>query len=747
MSTVSKSYAPHLAELLARLKRQIWAYVLADGILLAVAWLIVSFWIAFAVDFLPVTVGSTEMPRPARAVVLALILVGLGIICHRAIVRRLLFRLRDRQLALLIERRHPELQERLLTSVDVITADGDLGTRMLQRIRDQVQQLLGTIQLPRVFNFAPLVRRALLAIVLIGTVVPVAIWRGELLTLAVRRLYLLDDQPYPRRTHLELLGFTNGERTVARGSQVTIRVRADATRRTPPPHVCTISYRLADGSRGRVNMSKEGVPQDGFQEYTYDGKPFNSLLDEVVFDIRGNDFTLRQQRVRVVDSPQIVAAQIRMVLPPYTGLLPREVPYRPGLPVPIGSEIRLTVRANKSLVAATMVAAADDAPTRQLQPTATDGQTLVIELPAVIADIQLDLTLMDSDGIASLEPYPIQLATLPDRLPEVDVQLKGIGTAVTTMARIPLEGKIEDDYGLKSISVIVQQTGRPDFHLEVGGTETNPFRAELDLRELGQRGELTLSEGTRLAVGIQATDHYDLTSESRVGEGDRYDLDVVRPEELLSLLEARELGLRQRFEQIVDEMQQMRDSLARAAMPAETAGTGGDEPGESAESVVIEDEPTGGGLQLLRIQRAIQHVDRATLEVLGVAFAFQDIREELINNRVDTPERVRRLGEDIAQPLQAIADLTMRQLGETLAGFEQSCRGDADLAVRQQRGQASLQQTDEVILAMEQVLAKMLDLESYNELLEIVRSLIRDQEVLEERTREEQRRQALELLK
>ena len=63
MSTASPPYTPHLAELLARLKRHIWGYVLVDGVLFAILWLIVSFWVAFAIDFLPVTVGSTEMPQ------------------------------------------------------------------------------------------------------------------------------------------------------------------------------------------------------------------------------------------------------------------------------------------------------------------------------------------------------------------------------------------------------------------------------------------------------------------------------------------------------------------------------------------------------------------------------------------------------------------------------------------------------------------------------------------------------------
>ena len=52
-----------------------------------------------------------------------------------------------------------------------------------------------------------------------------------------------------------------------------------------------------------------------------------------------------------------------------------------------------------------------------------------------------------------------------------------------------------------------------------------------------------------------------------------------------------------------------------------------------------------------------------------------------------------------------------------------------------------------MLAELEEVLAKMQDLETYNELLEIVRDLLKDQEKLIERTQQERKRQTLEELK
>ena len=59
----------------------------------------------------------------------------------------------------------------------------------------------------------------------------------------------------------------------------------------------------------------------------------------------------------------------------------------------------------------------------------------------------------------------------------------------------------------------------------------------------------------------------------------------------------------------------------------------------------------------------------------------------------------------------------------------------------------SVAQADEILLAMESVLEKMLDLETYTELVDLIRSMIKDQEDLTSRTESQRKKAALDLLK
>ena len=68
-------------------------------------------------------------------------------------------------------------------------------------------------------------------------------------------------------------------------------------------------------------------------------------------------------------------------------------------------------------------------------------------------------------------------------------------------------------------------------------------------------------------------------------------------------------------------------------------------------------------LRTLRVQQALQNSRKNTQETLGVAEAFDDIRLQLTNNRIDTEELKLRLGPGIAEPLRKIADADVPRIG------------------------------------------------------------------------------------
>jgi hypothetical protein len=107
----------------------------------------------------------------------------------------------------------------------------------------------------------------------------------------------------------------------------------------------------------------------------------------------------------------------------------------------------------------------------------------------------------------------------------------------------------------------------------------------------------------------------------------------------------------------------------------------------------------------------------------------------LTNNRIDIPDLKNRLREQIAQPLHRIGGRRMSELAERLELVEEHLQ-DANAAPELGRAIAL---ADEVLVEMRQVLDRMLELETYNEVLELLRGIINDQQEINRRTKERQK--------
>src|SRR5438270_8015844 len=121
MATTYSEFAltSDLRSLLAGLRWRIRLYIWLEGLALAVIWLGLMFWLGFGLDYLPILMGSSEMPIIARAILLTATGGVLGYILYRWIFRRTFVHLGDRSMALLLERRFDLFNDSLVTAVEM----------------------------------------------------------------------------------------------------------------------------------------------------------------------------------------------------------------------------------------------------------------------------------------------------------------------------------------------------------------------------------------------------------------------------------------------------------------------------------------------------------------------------------------------------------------------------------------------------------------------------------------------------
>lgn len=737
--------APHLAPpiraALDALRRRIRRYVWLEGLGAAACWLGAMFWLTLAADWL------FEPGAGWRVGLLVASVVGLIAVVWWTAGRKAWVPISPSNLAMLLERRFPDFCDSLLTAV-ALAAEPNPACNpvLLARTCQQAEEPLGRVRVAHVLNVRPLLRRWAAALALLCPIAAFALASPEAVGVWLRRTLLLSDELWPRHTRLVLEGFQNNVAKVARGADLEILIKADLSMPLVPE---TVEVRYRGQHRLRRLMTRVGRadPQrDRYQEYSY---TFRGVLTPIEFDVAGGDVVLRGLRIDVVENPTIVEMVLDCHYPAYMDRPPRSLPVTGPMPVPAGTGITVRARSNKELVRVAVESGHDasSAPPQYLAPS-SDPRCFQYSIPRLTEDRTLLFTLWDTDGIKSREPVRLTLAAVPDQRPELSVQMRGIGSAVTPQASIPATGRVTDDHGIARIwfeyAIDAQQPKTEPIASPPGHPTEYPLHQSLDLRPRGLRA------GQKLLLCVKAEDRCSLTPQPNVGTSDRWLLDVVTPEQLRTLLQSRELVLRQRFESIMREVTETRDGLVRVSGTGGASATAptppapaGVEPGQPAPAPSAAPTDRLSVQRTLHVQWAQQNSRKNAHETGALAEAFAEIREELIHNRIDTEELKSRLEDGIARPLRQIADQMFpefdRRLDHALAAM-------GDPAKTSEALKASCQQIDEILLAMRQVLSRMIELEDYHEAVELLKGIIQSQQELREQTERYYKQRRRELL-
>ncbi len=321
------------------------------------------------------------------------------------------------------------------------------------------------------------------------------------------------------------------------------------------------------------------------------------------------------------------------------------------------------------------------------------------------------------------------------------------------------------------------KTAKPgEDEADAGETKDAPDgeKPKQDAKPSSEVAKYELKPGQKLFVTMKARDACTLEGGSHTGVSQRFALDVVTEEELRGILNDRERVLRQRFEQIIGEMSTTRDSLMEVtfeprdlkppekktpekdtpdkkddpkrddAAKDDAAKPAGDkketpaasEPGEAEKKIEITPQMLRA-VASLSAQRAQQISTKNSGEVEGVAAGFEDIQDELDNNRLLTEELTSRLRDGVSIPLRRIVEKMFPDFQKKLETLDNLVLDQASAKEqREQALQAAQKQADAILVEMDLVRAKMLEFEEFNEAIKLVREILEAQKQLNQATKD-----------
>lgn len=728
-----------IRQLISRWRRMLrWLATIEGAGVLCMGGLLL-FWLHFGFDVL------FEPTVPWRLPLTLALLLGLAALYYRFVLSVWRADPTDAELALVLESRLPQLQDRLMTAIELDAAhrpENAGSPALVEATIRQTRQLLYPVRLGRLVHWRPILTWWTCALALAAVVVVAVVCRNDFFRIWVARTLTLADTRYPRHTRLQLVGIEGPTHRVAIGRDFELEVNADSAL-IVPDRVAVDFWMLKSRVGASPFMTKVGV--NHFRHV------FRSVLEPISFTVRGGDDESEQVVLEAVPPPLLESVIMAVTYPPYVQRPPEEFSLQgTALSLPRGSHVQLKMTASKPLESLSLTSKQST----QNSDSSTAAAEMVVERQNsrhFTASFELDQSLpleanfRDLDGIVADPPVPVDLVVVEDKPPTLRMALEGIGTLITPAARVPLRLEVVDDYGLGELSFAI--TIERASSKEANDKEASPKTAaesrtlpiELAAKELSARSQhfrgiraieippLELKAGDRLTLIAVASDRCELPAPQQA-RSEPIVFDVVTAEDLLGQLATRELNLRQRFEQMVREVTQVRQQLAQL----------------SSQSAAKPNDPEG--LVALYADRALQALRKSANEASSIFAGFRMLRDELVNNRIENTSLIDRLEQGILVPMERLIAGDFPAAGTAIAAVSSQATARPGAAAPSDQILRAEGATDEVLARCQEILRAMLKMESFNELVAMLRELIDEQDRLTEKTRQEEKKRILDLL-
>jgi hypothetical protein len=803
------SLPPAVAVLLKRVRLRLRRDSAIAGGLMAVCLAAAVFWATTTLDVSWFQLQRLELPVGLRAILLAVMLPAAIWVLATRIGLPLIRRVRDTDVALLVERRFPEFKDRLVTTVESskgLPLDGPLSQPMLERTVSQAARIADQISADDVFDPSALKRLGKIAGSLVGSILLLGLFQPQLIQRWWSAFIRCDEIYHQRTTNLKVVAISQpGDRRIdfewteekllyrhARGADLELELLVpDGGPSEGKSWVVPDRIRLdvirADGTRSRTYITATATSGREFRFVV------TRLQEPIEIEVLAGDYRSRvPYRIEVVNPPGLDTMKLTCTYPEYTGWnsqRERNLTVNGSeVALPAGTSFELNATASKSLQAVRIVTdqfelAGDRQASRltlrdgrsvesngkplisadgQLiaasfrvelaQQTATDVVSAeqggvkepsaqdvydsgVLRIPS---NTNLRFFLHDDDDVMSASPESLRIQGVEDKPPVVVAQMTGIDNAITRLAKIPITGRIKDDYGLKSAGFEFQVDDETNWRPRpfraaspAGSMDVELRRSETEPFEIFDVQLLELSEGQRVTLSVVASDTNVMPGPG-VTRGQPMLFRIVSIEELLSLLYTREIALRGRFEEVIKQLEEVQNDLVfhqDVAARLDSAGAGG----SSEDRASLNTCATRSG----------NNLRRQTNEMNAIVEGFEEIVRQLLNNAVPPAQLAENMKLTIVQPLKDVAGERMTQTDRAVSLFRvaaQEGQPSAELVV------AARNEVTETLQQLRQILENVRDMAEFHEALRDLKAILDEQQKTLDETKRLQKSQLIDLL-
>jgi len=651
---------------LSALRRHLRGRLLGEGLAWVLVALVAAVFATFGIDYV------LKLDRPYRV---AMVCAALGIVAWivwRHVLGPMLAPMKPEDLALLVERRHRQLGDRLISALQFARAPGagpNVSPAMVAETVRQANAMAAPLEVDGIVERRNLRRVLAIGVCTVGLLAGFSVWQHRLMWPWLQRNVAFADVDYPQDTYLEVKG--GPEFTILRGTDLTVVIRTEDRSTVAPPHV-TVHAHFPSQEKGDDDGWREGQADlkgkddEGRDHYTL---TFERVTEEFSFYVTGGDDRRVRRRdqdkhhyVRLIDPPALAGVSFTGKFPDY---LSHEQHRRDDtvsdllgtVSIPAGTTLSVSATATKDLREAKILLNGQpvpdsqvrrpglrtilwtrtfDVPRRAAPPAATRGRG-----PRGV-EFELAFQLRDTDGYSNVcgqKKIDVRL----DQPPTVKStkRITILGDIATPAAIIPLTSEFSDDHNVliarASVSAAGKTTEQPPPHVpfrEPGEKKAIVKRTkghEVDLRPYG------FVPDDEVIIEVLAEDSLPKSlGGPNIGRSTPLAVKIVTPGKVQEKLSETAGRVRDEFNQTIALQQSVRDGVRACGLML--AG------GKTADVVAPKLALLAGR------QAAVGPECKKTADAVG------DILEARIYNRLDSEEYYQNVRRKIIDPLAGLAE-------------------------------------------------------------------------------------------
>jgi hypothetical protein len=624
-----------IAVRLATMRAEIRRLVLRHGLALLLVTVLMSLLVFCSVDWL-LHVSS------GMRVLFLVVLAGLTVwTIYRRLIVPLSVPISDLQLALRIERLHPELEETLSSTIALLPVeerDPRAGSPALRRaLVELARERVEPIRFDDVVDSVPS-RKALGwgVITTVGSLLLMALFPTSAWTAITRLANPFGPTEWPKRTQITALDYLQ---QMAKGDPFTVR----AVVKGVIPERMTIEYRFADGQQvpASAMMPAPTASKDGEQPSSDAPAEFVATLDGTSqpfeFAVKGGDADTGWLAVVVVPAPDVTRLDVTVTPPEYSLLSPSTLPEGKGhVKGIVGSKVVLSAESNKPIRAGKL---AWEKGTPTAGVVSAEKNRLTAEFVIGQSDTY-QIFLEDEQGMTNEHRSPrlYRVDALADAAPEVKIDQPTEDMEVTRQARVPIKWIVRDDIGIAHLDRVYSITkpgmkpGGDETEATIPTEQTRLFEGadrpkQTTVNEEWDLAPLELPTGSVVTFKGVARD-YRTPPEPNVGESRSIRLLIVSQGDFVRQIENEQKLIReeiQRLRKMEESALEQTGDLAQQAQVKETLDNAGREKLQTVEMT----------------QRRIR--EKTTGEDGSIQDRIRQLNEKIAANRIDYFDTTKRL--------------------------------------------------------------------------------------------------------